>query len=396
MLEYLNKIRFFIRKIIFYCVSYIFDLSSIFFSYRKIKNFSKNFDQKKTIIFISDRYLARVDKIAYGLTLAGFNVILFCKSNKYFSQVYSKIFTYKSSFKALWLSKQFKPLVYHVFSNWEYDTAYKIIKNKQHTSKIVFDDYDVMSGMVYEEYLNRRYPDQLKKEKFCLENADGLCCRSLETQYPKRVFNYHYKGTRIFFAEYPWSYHQRAISSLPKKGKTIIYLGNFNNTIKTIALLLKDIGWSIDVYPAHLSGLNIQGFPENIKIFKSVNPKDLANVLLQYDFAIQLPANIINQNQKRYTKNKFYYSAAGKIFDYLEGNLIVIISDSIHQKWILKRYGRIVDVDENNPFDDMVKKLNDFNFNKIKEQNNFINPENLTIEKQISRLLKFYHNLSQN
>ena len=47
-----------------------------------------------------------------------------------------------------------------------------LIHNK--LGKIVFDDYDVMAGMVKENFVRKRYPDNLELERFCLENADGL------------------------------------------------------------------------------------------------------------------------------------------------------------------------------------------------------------------------------
>ncbi len=395
MLAYFKKFKFFIRILIYSSFNFWFDLISILIIFRSVRNISKNFNQQKTIGIISDCYLPRIEKIAYGLSKSGYNIILFCKDSKHFSKTFSQIFTYRSPMKAHWLAKQFKPMVYHIFSSWNFDTSYSIIKNKQHLPLIIFDDYDVMAGMVFNEFAKKRYPGQLRKERMCLENADGLCCRSLETQYAKRYLNYNYKAKRIFFPEYIWSQPLKNNSESSVNKKTLLYIGNIDQSLTTIVLSLKTIGWTLDIYPAHIVKTDKFSFPDNVIVHKTINPKDLIFTISQYNVAIQFPSKIISQNKKIYTIHKDYYSASGKVFDYIEAGLKVLISDEIHQKWLLKRYGAAIEIDELNPLEDIVKKLSTFDIHDATENKTFVSTDYLNIEKQITRLIVFYNNLTE-
>jgi hypothetical protein len=386
-------LKYYIRTSILNCINYSIDFISIIINYKTVKRYSKNIDRDKTIGLIADKFMSRIDKIAYGLTANGYNIVLICKNPDHFDKTFSAIFTYRSNYKVLWLAKHFNLSIYHTFSNWNYDVSYYVVKHRRQLHSIVFDDYDVMAGMVYDTYANTRYPGHLKKEKYCLENADGLCCRSIETQYAKRELHYRYKGKRIYFPEYPWKARPADSANIQKKEKTIIYVGGYNSMVRSIAIRLQKIGWSLDIYPAHLIKKNKYDFPDNVSIFKSINPRELAQALQPYKIAIQFPGNIISENMPRYTPHKFYYSAAGKIFDYLEAGTKVLISDSIHQKWILKRYGAAIDVDENNAMDDIIKKLSAYNDNETVDSPQ-IKIDHLTITEQTKRLIEFYKKLS--
>jgi hypothetical protein len=388
-------VKYYVRISLLNFINYSVDIISIIINYKAVKRYAKNIDRDKTIGLISDKFMSRIDKIAHGLAGNGYHIVLICKNPEHFDKTFSTIFTYRSNFKALWLAKQFNVSVYHTFSNWNYGVSYYVIKHRsQLQSSIVFDDYDVMAGMVYEAYANTRYPGHLKKEKYCLEHADGLCCRSLETQYAKRALHYRYKGKRIFFPEYPWKSQPVDGRNAQKKEKTIIYVGGYNSMVRSIAVELQKIGWSLDIYPAHLIKKNKYDFPDNVHVFKSVNPRELAQALQPYEIAIQFPGTIISENMPRYTPHKFYYSAAGKIFDYLEAGTKVLISDSIHQKWILKRYGAAIDIDENDAIGDIIKKLSAYHENATGASPQ-LNIDHLTIIKQTKRLIKFYKTLAR-
>jgi hypothetical protein len=299
-----------------------------------------------------------------------------------------KVIIVKSIYKVLWIAKRINPLIFHVFSSWDFDFAYSLIKNNRKiNSKIVFDDYDLFAGMVREEYLKNKYFGQLRKEKYCLENADGLCCRSLETQYTKKYLNYYYKGKRIFFPEYLWDDPIKKKSFLPERN-LLIYIGNISNSIAKLAELIKKINWDFVIYSHLKSRIEI------LNVHKPLNPKDLIRAISKYEYAIQLPACLLDENKKINTDAKYYYSTAGKIFDYMEAGLKVLISDEEHQRWILKRYNAAIEIEKENPLDDIIKKLSTFAL----ERNNAMNSVNadvsqLTIKKQIGRLEKFYLSL---
>ncbi len=387
-----KKSKYYLRSIAINGINSFIDLMDICLHSKRLKQTLSEFNGNKTICFVSDKYMPRIEKLAFGLIQNDYQVVFLCRDAKFFDQGFSLIITYKSSFKVLWLTKQFNPLIYHIFANWNYNTAYSLIKNSSKSNITVFDDYDVLAGMVFKKYTDLKYPDQVKKEKYCLENANGLCCRSIESQFAKRYLGYKYKGKRIFFPEYPWTYSPNEKKSL-QKPKTIVYVGGYNSSIKIIAEALDKIGWSIDIFPARILKKDASVYPKNVHIQKSLSHKDLIEALKRYSIAIQFPGMIISGMKKTYTSHKFYYSAAGKIFDYMEAGLHVIMTDGIHQKWILKRYGYAIDVDENNPIENIVEKLTDVNEKELVDSRT--NITHLTVNSQTKRLVKFYGNLIQ-
>ena len=158
---------------------------------------------------------------------------MFYRNEKGLNQNFFKInFKYNGLLKALWLSRKFNPLVYHVFSSWNFDIAYGLIKKK--IGKVIFDDYDVMAGMVFKDFAAEHYPGQIKKEKYCLEHANGICCRSLETQYAKRKLKYNIRCPRIFFPEYVWGRYSELKKDVSKMN-TLVFAGSVNNKIKMVA-----------------------------------------------------------------------------------------------------------------------------------------------------------------
>ena len=381
-----------VRKIILYYLDSIIDYLNIIREHKQLQLFCNSVNNN-TIIIVCDKFTPRIDKIIYGIsTLKKYKIVMIYRKSKlikgFDNENIDKVVIVKSIYKVLWIAKRINPLIFHVFSSWDFDFAYSLIKNNgKIKSKIVFDDYDVFAGMVRVEYLKNKYFGQLQKEKFCLENADGLCCRSLETQYTKKYLNYNYKGKRIFFPEYLWDNPIKKKSFLPERN-LLIYIGNISNSIAKLAELIKKINWDFVIYSHLKSKIKI------LNVHKPLKPKDLIRAISRYEYAIQLPACLLDENKKINTDAKYYYSTAGKIFDYLEAGLKVLISDEEHQKWILKRYNAAIEIEKENPLDDIIKKLSTFAI----ERNNATDSANadvsqITIKKQIGRLEKFYLSL---
>jgi hypothetical protein len=182
-----------------------------------------------------------------------------------------------------------------------------------------------------------------------------------------------------------WDKPKEVIKKDIKKQKTIVYAGNYNKYAQKFAEELKKINWKLDIFPAH--NLNIiPELPENLNIKNKLPSHELINQLNIYKYAIQIPMDICDNSKKIYTKAKEEYAPAGKLFDYIEANNIVLIADQIFQKWILKRYITIVEINPTSPYInmDIINKMENIQFSKSK----FVN--NLTINNQINRLIKFY------
>ena len=381
----------FFRMFIYHFFNTVIDIFSILINFKDLINICSKID-KNTIVFISDKFVPRNQKIIYGIsTLKKYKIILIFRKNNLFSNIDKEYITdiiyIKSSYKALWILKRINPFIIHIFSNWNFDIAYTLIKNKSKIQcKIVFDDYDVFAGMLNDDFYNKKMPGQLQKEKFCLENADSLCCRSLETQYAKKYFGYKYKGKRIFFPEYMWEANLQKPKDIDKIN-VIVYSGNYNNLSYKIANILKDINWELDIYPAN--SINYQNaLPENLNLFKKLSHKELIITLSKYAFAIQMPPEIAEVNGL-YTLNKRKYAMSGKIFDYIEANLKVLISGYELLIFILRRYGFCILLDEINPVKNINEKIKDLQFQESRTKNNL---EKITIYSNIYRLIKFYQN----
>ena len=142
--------------------------------------------QSNQIVFVSDRPSSREAKLAHGLRQAGWQVVLLYKTPPAFeaARYFQHAHGYRDEWEALAWCARYRPVAFHVFSTWEFDVAARLVRHRP--GKIVFDDYDVMVGMLREEYVGRDFRRQVALERYCLENADGLCCRSLETQFAKR------------------------------------------------------------------------------------------------------------------------------------------------------------------------------------------------------------------
>jgi hypothetical protein len=342
-----------------------------------------------SIFFVTDKHLPRTEKIAFAIyNLKKYNLILITKSDnrKVSREIYSAVYTVKSPVKTLWLVRKINPIIVHIFSSWNFDQAFSLIKKKKtFNAKIIFDDYDVFAGMLKEKNIKLFFPGQIRKEKYCLENTDAHCCRSLETQYAKKNLHYKINKHRIFFPEYMWKDTNEATET---KKNVLVYIGNYNRGVIKLALFLQKIDWSLDIYSANFAKFSDIELPNNLIVHKPIPSVLLIDVIRSYPAAIQLPGCILDSNNTIYTPEKYKYAASGKIFDYLEAGLKVLISDELFQRWILKRYGAAIEIDENNSLEDIIRKLSNF------EPRFFIGGKakynHLTLKNQVRRLDEFY------
>lgn len=381
------------KKIRCYVVFYrniIIDLADIITNYLILNN-KINEAKSPTIVFVTNKYIPRIDKLALAVKYSNcFTTIVISRGyvNYENSGIFKETHMVKSPFKTFWLIKRIKPAIVHVFSSWNFDQAYWLIRHKKKLSaKIVFDDYDVFAGMLQKDHIEKLFPFQFRKEKYCLENADAHCCRSLETQFAKRHLNYKINRHRIFFPEYMWN---SANDTGTKKKNVVVYVGNFNIGILKLAEALQKIKWTLEIYSAFFLRDLKDSLPENVIVHEPLKPSELIEYLRFYPVAIQFPGCILDKRNSIYTFEKYKYAASGKIFDYLEAGLCVLISDELFQRWILKRYQRVIEVDELNPIDDIIRKLTIF---EPSLPNNKYTYNHLTLRAQAPRLFNFYMSL---
>lgn len=90
----------------------------------------------------------------------------------------------------------------HLFSEMGKTYIARImIQRKELFPKLVFDQYDIGNEMYTEKYIYAT-PENLADERYCLENADGLCFRGYEQEYLIEKMGYKMQGKMIQFFDY--------------------------------------------------------------------------------------------------------------------------------------------------------------------------------------------------
>ncbi len=365
---------------------------------------------RRQIVFISDHPWSREVKIASALKDCGWDTILLHRHAlaKESTARFAAARRYASPEEALALAHAYRPALFHVFSNWDFEVAAAIIRKKP--GKVIFDDYDVMTGMVNVDLVRRGQPGQLELELFCLKNADGLCCRSLETQYVFRRLNTVQTARRIYFPDYMWG------ALLPgnpvavhgsRKDRTLVYCGSYpdldprntsNNWISTMAAVLRPGGYTLHLYPTASCDPDYQRhFSESNLVFhRHRDPVNLIHEMARYTAGLQVP-NRMYRMTMRYGPEKRRYSTSCKIFDYLDAGLPVCIEDQRFQAWILNRYDAAVHLEQallNTPD---IKGADDI-LNAKKNRIHSRLPEisrKLAVGGQIHRLIRFYEKITR-
>lgn len=158
--------------------------------------------QNREIVFISNTPTSRQAKLAFGLKEIGWKVILFHKNPPSFdpSRYFEKCYQYDSPLHASILACSFAPVAFHVFESWDFSIARTLIE--LNPGPIVFDSYDLFAGGL-QDNLAQTYAKQVEDERFCLENASGVCTRHIFLSHAKHKLGYRFKKV-IFFPEYCW------------------------------------------------------------------------------------------------------------------------------------------------------------------------------------------------
>jgi hypothetical protein len=314
-------------------------------------------------LLVSEITNPRVCKIGFALRSVGWEVILLHRDEFLLTGTaasFDRTVRFKSSDEAVDFAFALRPDITHVFSCWSFGVASRLIRAKPGT--VVFDDYDVMAGMVREEYLQATYPGQLELERFCLENADGLCCRALETQVARRQLGYDLQGKAIFFQDYCWDTRDdgdtAATGSRQSDGLQVVYCGNLaveklapgtrrvNGFFLELAENLSRAGIHFHLYPSPIARKDFdEVFSEHIELAEKspyfhfhnpLPPDQLPAELSRYDLGLQSSWRECWPD-KTFTQAKYRYATANKIFDYFDAGLGVVVDERKFQRHLAVR-----------------------------------------------------------
>ncbi|MFH1851424.1 MAG: hypothetical protein ABIA75_03690 [Candidatus Neomarinimicrobiota bacterium] len=332
------------------------------------------------VVFVSDRPRVREAKLATALRKSGKRVVLLYntapnyESNSYFDECRR----YKNSWQALLLALKYQPLVYHVFTLWYYETAYRFVRYKP--GRIVLDTNDTIVGTASTGYINKAdwLNELIIQECYALENAAGICCRDLQVQNACRSGGYQRPKQTIFFPEYLWQTKQPS-KSRPSGDPDphVVLIGHFGNKVMgdekeagylDIIRILTGQGIHFHIYP-HWFYNNKVYFKDGVRgifdeyfqlehdnphihIHSSVPMEAVVKEISQYDFGIHILRSVLfGEPYERYTAEAMKICTSARISDYLEAGLPVIGTTETYMYRLLSRYGVMVGLTRDNIHD---------------------------------------------
>lgn len=153
------------------------------------------------IVFLSDLPWERPAKIAFGLRAKGIPTTLVYVQpppNYDPNEFFDFAIRAEDAAEAVAIVHRLRPDIVHVFSAAGDDAAALMILNK--VGKVIFDYKDCFENLIAHPMGSRCYSIQ----RYCIENADGLCCRDLQLWNYCRVNRIRPGTKRTLFLDYGW------------------------------------------------------------------------------------------------------------------------------------------------------------------------------------------------
>lgn len=349
-------------------------------------------------VFVCHQVNVRAIKLAFALQTLGWRITLLHKDylpydvSAYFFET-KKI---NDRWHALIIASKYSPVIYHIFSNYNFELGYVFTKYKP--GKVVFDNYDLLTGMFkYEASIL----DYTSLEQYCYTHADGICSRDLRIQFLKKL---NYKlPKKILFSEYCWPENKFIRVKKLTDGIHVVYVGSIQPNpdspvgyLYELARHLSKAGIHLHIYPSHQSviGLlktNMLRFLTDDTISKYVHIHDTISLLelrkeiSKYHYGILISSKTMNfgEDNETYFEHMGEYFLPSKFFDYFDAGVFTLSQDAKFIRFIIERYngGCIV-----NTFEEIVERCK-------KPPVTFSRPSSLLLESNALRLAKFYEQL---
>jgi hypothetical protein len=306
--------------------------------------------EKRQVVFICDSPASRQAKLAFGLKEIGWNVILLHKEQPSFdaSLYFSARYQYSSPLQACLLACSFSPTAFHTFGSWACGTAKAVIEVKP--GPLVFDAYDMISVSL-QDRVARQFASGQADERFCLENADGVCTRHVFLSHAKRKLGFKPRKV-VFFPEYCWDSPDLYGKPRPKKlsdGIHCAYVGSLSPeqfdtpegrvsvTDRQFIRSLTDRKIHYHIHP-YVGPTSPEQFRRDFAAYieeADVNPyfhfypmmtyEELHPILSQYHFGLVSAAQSVLENgDYSYKPIMHRRGTLNKGFDYIDADLVMI------------------------------------------------------------------------
>lgn len=276
-----------------------------------------------------------------------------------------------------------------------------LIRQKKLFPKLVFEQYDIANEMYIEAcYTQNDFED----ERYCLEHADGLCCRGYEQEYLMKVMQYIVRGKVIKFFDYcqNFAFGKRAKSM--EKPLSLCYVGGIATERECadasyacfleFAEMCEKNKCHFHVYPSSWDEyrfadyIELDSRSEYFHLHKPVSYEKLCMEISQYDYGVHPIRRDFNEKDinGHYTKNKLIYTATNHFFDYLDAGLPIISAvpvkfikyfeeEGVLLRWTMEEYN----------FEELMRRRDELRDNVVVAQ------RKMCINKKIDDLIEFYN-----
>lgn len=378
----------------------------------------KNID-KNTIVYISGHLNPRSEKIIGSLVKKKYNIVVLEYGYGTINELVrteimscgTDFFYCKDTAEVYYRALQYQPLVYYFEPEWGDCIIPEImIRHKKLFGKFVFAAYDLMN----DGYVQVSEKDNLK-ERYCLENADGIVWRWFSKEYLEEKKGFVYKGKSIQLLDYCKGFNIDGKRRPDDKLKLCFVTGGIYELLNEmdaiedapyaepaqISAILRRIGNNKDcifhIFVGNCSESDRKKLEElekkyaGFKVFYGMKYNELIFRISGYDYGCFLMTGGKNIPEEESIDNLHYGSSyinsiANRYFDYLDANIPIIGTLPKKQCDYLDEYGVVVKMNLPDLDIEYLKK-NKFvykqNVEKIKDQ--------MLMDNHIQRLIDWFY-----
>ena len=318
----------------------------------------------KSVLFISSLVRAREFKIASALRSNGWKVVLLYLQNTPFKpdKYFDVVIPLSNQEIPHQLARVFSPRLCHIFSGAIDDVVIQLCSDKP--SPIIVDLNDIFCRSLF-NYCEERFVPTRE----CLSNADGLCARDLQAKVAQCLDGYKLPPNVVLFPEYPWGQTRSLSSREILKDANEVHVvsvgtftlesqGVYDSGYLQLAKMLTKQKIHFHIYPhwdfqknkRSSSNFSLKEYFSDffnlaqdtpyLHIHQSASLENLEQELSRYDFGIVAGGSLqLGQRLKLLTSQYMNACYSGRIADYLDAGLPVLINPELgYNYWLLKHY----------------------------------------------------------
>ena len=316
----------------------------------------------KTAVFISNYLGWREARLATALKSRGWKVVLLFRNDPIYhpSEYFDEYQHHKTPWEAVAYAQRYNASIYHVFCHQNYDTPTALMLNG--IGPIIIDCKDQLEGMFHQHYFEDQPTrmEQIRLEQFALENADGICSRSLMPQIAKPAFEI--SAPTLFYPEFCWNEKDAEYSkklSARDGDLHVVYAGTMLLKTEDGEYAVESYRWLAEILVAnkihyHIYPINGAGELHELRndfaeleretpyfhFHEPVFGSEWLAELSQYDAGVAF----CFPDEKGATRNIVTTAGAsrwyaGKVADYLDVGAVLWTSADCLVGWLAERYG---------------------------------------------------------